>query len=97
MIDNDDVPRTNVVRGYFFPVNINFKKEVKHALQNHLPVIAFESAVLETVFDERGQLALGQYLYAQTLGRWQNAPDPRRESDIQLHIFSEDEHILRLP
>lgn len=60
-------------------------------------LIAFKSEVLESVFDERGQLELGQYLYAQTLGRWPNAPDPRRESDIRLHILSEDEHILRLP
>jgi hypothetical protein len=60
-------------------------------------LIAFESKVLETVFDERGQLELGQYLYVQSLGHWQNAPDPRREADIRLHIISEDEHILRLP
>ncbi|MFO1429397.1 MAG: hypothetical protein U1F76_04540 [Candidatus Competibacteraceae bacterium] len=61
-------------------------------------IITFKYTDLETVFDERGQLELGQYLYKQTLGRrWQNASDLPRESDIQLHILSENEHILRLP
>jgi len=60
-------------------------------------LITYKPEILETFFDERGQLELGQYLYAQTLGRWQNAPDPHRESNVQLYILSKDEHILRLP
>jgi len=49
------------------------------------------------VFDERDQLELGRYLYAQTLGQWQGGQHQNVEVDIQLRIITEDEHILRLP
>jgi hypothetical protein len=88
-------PLPNLELGSTAQINIKGKTCTLGELIQAL--IAYESEILETFFDERGQLELGQYLYAQTLGCWQNAPDPRREADIQIHILSEDEHILRLP
>jgi hypothetical protein len=52
--------------------------------------------VLANLLDERGQLEWGYYLYQQSLGRWQTGRLPL-ETTAQLHIVSEDEHILRLP
>ncbi|MCP4655650.1 MAG: hypothetical protein GY856_09550 [bacterium] len=61
-------------------------------------LIAFESSFLETIFDERGQLDLGRYLYAQTIGKsGLTERDLPTEADIQIRIVTDDEHIARLP
>ncbi len=60
-------------------------------------LITFKSETLKTVFDERGQLMLGQYLYAQTLGRCPDKLQAVTGAEVLLRIISEDEHIIRLP
>ncbi len=61
-------------------------------------LIDFDASFLKTVFDERGQLELGQYLYAETLGRLAGAQQSSSvETDIRVQVITEDEHIARLP
>jgi len=47
-------------------------------------------------FDERFQLELGRYLYRETFGRapWGDLPV---ESDVEVQVLTDDEHITRLP
>ena len=62
-------------------------------------LIAFQSADLRSIFDERGQLAIGRHLFSQVFG---GMPPSERQrlgdsGALRVHILSADEHIRRLP
>lgn len=53
----------------------------------------------DLIFDERGQLEIGHYLYSQTLGQ---LPENERRrlhnaDEVDIRIITQDEHIARLP
>ncbi|VFM98667.1 MAG: hypothetical protein BECKG1743D_GA0114223_102872 [Candidatus Kentron sp. G] len=60
-------------------------------------LLAFEEG--ERVLDDRGQLEIGRYLYAETIARlpWGELRKLRETRAVILHIGSPDEHITRLP
>lgn len=63
-------------------------------------LVAYQPQALADLFDERGQLEIGQQLYRQTLGQLPEAErrrlhDPNTAVDIR--IVTHDEHIARLP
>jgi len=62
-------------------------------------LIGYQSSQLATLFDERGQLEIGQHLYAQTFG--QLAANERQRlhqrDEVEVCIVTQDEHITRLP
>ncbi len=61
-------------------------------------LIDHKRAELDTAFDERGQLELGQHLYAQVFGDMEPAAMRAREDEqVDLRIVTEDEHLARLP
>ena len=62
-------------------------------------LIEHDSTDLEFPFDERGQLEIGQYLYAQLV---ENLVQDERErlrdaNEVEVRIITQDEHIARLP
>ena len=61
--------------------------------------IAYDQVALREFFDERGQLAVGQHLYAETFGRLPKQFQAQlREADaVDVRIIANDEHLLRLP
>ena len=63
-------------------------------------LIEFHSADLQAAFDERGQLGIGSYLYAQTLGQLpldERERLHRPDREVEIRIITQDEHIARLP
>ncbi|MCP4105959.1 MAG: CHAT domain-containing protein [Desulfobacteraceae bacterium] len=61
-------------------------------------LIQYQENDLKLVYDERGQMEFGQYLYQQLF----NNADPNllrslRNENAQLRIITQDEHITRLP
>ncbi|MGA9768600.1 MAG: hypothetical protein WBV94_06150 [Blastocatellia bacterium] len=67
-------------------------------------LIAFRPDEMDNLFNERGQLEIGQHLHAQTIGKL--APDKFRDSrndrsatdkGIEIRIVTDDEHVARLP
>jgi hypothetical protein len=58
-------------------------------------LVTFDDYFLHQVFDERGQLELGRYLYAQTIAALQDPPAP--EEAARVRVITRDEHIARLP
>lgn len=62
-------------------------------------LINYQSKQLTHLFDERGQLELGQYLYQQTFGQLPPALQQRVQEarEVELYIVTEDEQISRLP
>lgn len=62
-------------------------------------LINYDAQSIASIFDERGQLELGQHLYVQTFGRL-SKPETERlraEESVELRILTEDENIGRLP
>jgi hypothetical protein len=61
-------------------------------------LVNYEAAELEAVFDERGQLEIGQHLFAQIFG-WMNVNERNllREQAVEVRIVTDDEDVSRLP
>lgn len=52
----------------------------------------------EMVFNERGQLDLGQHLYSQTFGQMRSSDQRNLKAEpVEVRIITDDEHIARLP
>ncbi|MEM1205227.1 MAG: hypothetical protein AAGN66_18510 [Acidobacteriota bacterium] len=65
------------------------------ALQDGL--LRYDKAVLKTFYDERGQLALGRFLFRELFGRAGFAVPVLEQDDAEIRIESVDEDVLRLP
>ncbi len=61
-------------------------------------LIAYQQDDLREVYDERGQLELGQYLYAQLFGSLDTREMQRlHDAKVEVQIVTIDEHLARLP
>jgi hypothetical protein len=63
-------------------------------------LIQYKDSDLKLAYDERGQLAIGQYLYQQIFSNADSAilkPLKDENSSADLRIISHDEHICRIP
>ena len=61
-------------------------------------LIAHNQNQLQTLFDERGQLEIGQYLYGQLFGNRRYHEFRQSDSDeVEIRIVTDDEHLTRLP
>lgn len=73
--------------------NAYFLAELTQALISH------QHHQLAQLFDERGQLELGQHLYNQTFGQLPAALRQRlqQQSEVEVQIITDDEQVSRLP
>jgi hypothetical protein len=61
-------------------------------------LIDYKPEDLRIAFEERGQLEIGQYLYARVFGKRPHSELKRsRDETVDLRIVTNDEHIARLP
>src|SRR5688572_29826681 len=62
-------------------------------------MIDYHPETIASIFDERGQMQLGQYLYSQTIGILSTLEKERlkRSEVVDLRIIAADENIGRLP
>lgn len=61
-------------------------------------LISVEAMEQDTIFDERGQLELGQFLYGQLFGGLDSTTlRSLRDEHVEVRIVTDDEHVGRLP
>ncbi|HEX8089867.1 MAG TPA: hypothetical protein VF762_13490, partial [Blastocatellia bacterium] len=61
-------------------------------------LIGYQPDTLQNIFNEHGQLELGQYLFSQVFGRAKAASMLQLQHErVEVRIITSDEHIARLP
>ena len=81
------------------PQETLYIKDREHKLKDIIEhSISFGATGHSTIFDERGQLEIGQFLYDQTFGALDAATlRGLQDEPVEVRIVTNDEHIARLP